>query len=125
MTKEVQMGRSLPSSIRFDPEKLELVKRKERLTTPQKVVDFLMDAYYWQNKLVAAQAMNAAQNLPYVTPADERSPYEAFAWKIQHANSLPELEQIGELLKNELLIKQADRDRLINMAKWAAKTFEV
>lgn len=47
------MARSPQTSVRFDPEKLELIKKQENLTTPQKVVDFLIDQYWWKWRLNA------------------------------------------------------------------------
>ena len=43
--------KSKPSGIRFDLEKLELVQSREKLNTKQKVVDFLLNRYWWEHKL--------------------------------------------------------------------------
>lgn len=43
--------KTTPTSIRFDIEKLALVKERERLVTGQQVVDFLLNKYWWDNKL--------------------------------------------------------------------------
>lgn len=40
-----------PVGIRFDIEKLDLVKSREQLDTNQKVVDFLLNKYWWDHKI--------------------------------------------------------------------------
>lgn len=45
------MAKTENYSIRFEPEQLELVKVKENLETPQKVINFLMDKYWWEHKI--------------------------------------------------------------------------
>ena len=43
--------KSNPSGIRFDLEKVQFVKDKEKLNTYQKVVDFLLNKYWWEFKV--------------------------------------------------------------------------
>lgn len=45
------MAKTENYSIRFQPDQLELVKTKENLETPQKVINFLMDKYWWEEKI--------------------------------------------------------------------------
>lgn len=45
------MNRTKPSGIRFDPDKLEFVKGREKLKSNQQVVDLLMNRYWWEFKL--------------------------------------------------------------------------
>lgn len=76
------MARSPQTSIRFDSAKLELIKKREGLPTVQKVVDYLVDAYWWQHKL---------------NPASKNGPvteYEAFEGQIKDAEEVPSLELI-------------------------------
>lgn len=41
-----------PSGVRFDKEQLEFIQKKEpKLTTKQKVVDFLLNKFWWENKV--------------------------------------------------------------------------
>lgn len=44
------MAKTNPIGIRFEEEKLNLVKEQENLTSPQKVVNFLLDQYWWSKK---------------------------------------------------------------------------
>lgn len=107
------MGRTKPASIRFDPEKLELVKRKEKLATPQKVVDFLMQYYWWQNKLIVAPAMNVgADTLPYVAPERPGTAIEAYEQKIKNAMSAAEIEQIAKLWDIDPFVNKSQRESL-------------
>lgn len=42
--------KSQPIGIRFDLQKLEFIKGAENLPTPQQVVNFLMEEYWWKSK---------------------------------------------------------------------------
>lgn len=63
-----------PTGIRFDIEKLSFVQGRENVPTKQKVVDFLLNKYWWENKL------------PHVT-AKEAPPLDM---KIEYAKATPE-----------------------------------
>jgi hypothetical protein len=43
--------RTNPVGVRFDPEKLEFIKIREKLKTNQQVVDLLINKYWWENKV--------------------------------------------------------------------------
>lgn len=43
------------TSIRFDPDKLEMIQKQENLTSAQRVVDFLVDQYWWKWRLSQGQ----------------------------------------------------------------------
>jgi hypothetical protein len=49
--------KSTPSGIRFDLEKLAFIQKRENLSTKQKVVDFLLNDYWWKwkNPIVTAK----------------------------------------------------------------------
>lgn len=44
-------NKSNPTGIRFDLDKIEFIKQREKLTTNQQVVDFLMNKYWWGNRM--------------------------------------------------------------------------
>jgi hypothetical protein len=46
-----ESNKSKPSGVRFDLEKVEFLKKKENLNTFQKVVDFLLNKYWWEYKV--------------------------------------------------------------------------
>jgi hypothetical protein len=66
--------KSEPVGIRFDEEKLKFIKSREKLETNQRVVDFILNKYWWENKL------------PHVT-AKEAPPLDM---KIEYAKATPE-----------------------------------
>lgn len=45
-----------PTGVRFDIEKLEFIKKREKLETNQQVVDFLLNSYWWQWKVATPTA---------------------------------------------------------------------
>lgn len=120
------MGRTKPASIRFDPEKLELIKRKEKLSTPQKVVDYLMDAYWWNQKLVLAPALaEAAKSISYVAKEQPATAFEAYDQKITNATTQFEIESIGKLMAVDPFLSRKDRDGLTEKANKKAQSFEI
>jgi hypothetical protein len=113
-----------PTGVRFDPEKLKLIMRREKLETPQAVVTFLIDAYWWQNKLTVAPQLNAlGQTLPYIAPVVPKTPYENYEQEIINAGSLDELERTGRHLENDRAISPGDKLKLNDIAKKKAELF--
>lgn len=51
--------KSSPSGVRFDLEKLAFIQKRENLPTKQKVVDFLLNDYWWKWKVPVATAKEA------------------------------------------------------------------
>lgn len=45
------MARTKPIGVRFDPEKLNFIKSKEKLESNQQVVDLLINKYWWEHKM--------------------------------------------------------------------------
>lgn len=54
----VKANKSKPFSIRVDLEKFGFVKNREKLESGQQVVDYLLNKYWWENKM------------PHVTPKE-------------------------------------------------------
>lgn len=97
------MGRSPQTSIRFDPEKLKLIQAREKLPTVQKVVDYLVDAYWWQHKL---------------NPKTKNGPtteYEDFESQIKDAKEVPTLELIKWAVIQIESLNQIDKKVLMAM----------
>lgn len=97
------MGRTNPVSVRFDPEKLNLVIQREGLKSPQKAVDYLFDVYYWQHKL---------------NPATKNGPtteYEAFEEQIKDADDVPTLELVKWAVIKSTSLNQMDKKLLMTL----------
>ena len=45
------MNKTKPIGVRFDPEKLEFIKSREKLQSNQQVVDLLVNKYWWEHKM--------------------------------------------------------------------------
>lgn len=92
------MAKTTPTSIRFDSDKLEFVKNKEGLKTPQKVVDFFLDAYWWQNKLQESPKSPSTiiPPIPTVMPSNEPkiSVYDAYRADILNTTYSGDLQQV-------------------------------
>jgi hypothetical protein len=61
--------KSTPSGIRFDLEQLGFIQNKEpKLTTKQKVVDFLLNKFWWENKVAKPTHRGLPPNkIPYTS----------------------------------------------------------
>lgn len=119
------MAKTKQASIRFDPEKLELVKRREKLLTSQKVVDFLMDAYWWNNKLILAPAMKGiGETLPYVAQEVPKTPYETYELELQHAGTTEELETVGRRLERDSRLKPKEKEMLHQLGQMRVQSIQ-
>ena len=117
--------RTNPASIRFDPEKLELVKRKEKLKSPQKVVDFLIDTYWWQNRLIAAPQLQAlGQNIQYVNPQPQKTGYEAYEHDLQLAGSIDELQSVGMRIERDGQLTAKQKETLHHLGKLRVRSLQ-
>lgn len=107
------MAKTNPTSIRFDTEKLEFVKNKEGLTTPQKVVDFFLDGYWWRNKLNTGQPSISPPAHPIIPDIPMVSPYEAYKLDLTAAGSIEAIKKI---------VKASEKDS--GLAEWQKKQIE-
>jgi len=98
--------RTSPVSIRFDPEKLALIKLRENIDSPQRVIDYLVDAYYWQHKLNPAPKNGQ--------PTTE---FEALERQIKDAEEVPMLELIKWTIIKSKSLKSIDSQLLMEMIK--------
>lgn len=68
--------KTTPSGIRFDKEQLEFIQKKEvKLTTKQKVVDFLLNKFWWEHKVAipSHKGLPPIENKPTDFVADFKS----------------------------------------------------
>ena len=72
------MAKSKPIGVRFDLEKLELIKKEQNLTSAQSVLNYLMDFYlaHSQSNKIIAELDNIKRGAPlnYMPPYDTDSP---------------------------------------------------
>lgn len=114
--------KTMPTGIRIKPDKLNFIKEKENLETIQQVVTFLVDKYWWENKLPVIKDITPV-NKGNVTKSDKPvlSQYDAYALEISNAEEIWELEQtIKEVLKDKGLTLKEKSD-LDGMTKSRAK----
>ncbi len=52
-------NKTSPFGCRFDIEKLDFIQKRERLESYQKVVDFLLNKYWWEHKVATVTAKEA------------------------------------------------------------------
>lgn len=115
-----------PTGIRFDIEKLSFVQGRENVPTKQKVVDFLLNKYWWENKLPHVTAKEAPplelkNKVDYIQPtensyegkdkntfsADEVGQSEELETELDFIKEISQLEFPDEYLKMTKKIKAA------------------
>ena len=89
--------KSKPTGVRFDLEKSEFVKKREKLNTFQKVVDFLLNKYWWENRMPVpthkeAPPLALKQEMVQEQPKQVTPPPKAFKTLLQYKAEKLELE---------------------------------
>ena len=129
--------KSKPTGVRFDLEKVDFIKAKEKLNTYQKVVDFLLNKYWWEHKI--AKPTHKEVPMVYDVPKrdrithDEYNPwqeakpkidqYAAYQTEISEANSVLEIENIVREIKKDT-IPDWQKNKLEKIAIEKSKTFD-
>ena len=65
------MAKTTPTSIRFDEERLQLVMNQEKIQSPQKVVNFLLEEYWIRHK--ALEIVQGPLSATFMPPVDQVS----------------------------------------------------
>lgn len=118
------MAKTDPVSIRFDTEKLALVKIKKKLETPQQVVNYLLDQFWWQNEL-AVTANEVRETLPYIKEDKPKtSPFEDYKAEIKGALSIAQCEAITKAAKADPILAEWQRREIENQAIQKSKHLE-
>lgn len=107
-----ESAKSTPSGIRFDLDKLAFVQKRENLPTKQKVVDFLLNEYWWKWKVPTVTAKEVPPMGLKTEVKDEPLSFDAmkanlspvpaannFYREMDAAEDLQELEAIGRKIK--------------------------
>ncbi len=68
--------KSKPTGVRFDLEKVDFIKAKEKLNTYQKVVDFLLNKYWWEHKI--AKPTHKEVPMVYDVPKTDRITHDEY-----------------------------------------------
>jgi hypothetical protein len=129
--------KSKPTGVRFDLEKVEFVKTKEKLNTYQKVVDFLLNKYWWEHKV--AKPTHKEVPMFYDSPKIDKGiynetsiwqepkpkidQYAAYQTEISEANSVLEIENIVREIKKDA-IPDWQKNKLEKIAVEKSKTFD-
>jgi hypothetical protein len=129
--------KSKPSGIRFDLEQLEFIqKRESKLNTKQKVVDFLLNKYWWEQKIDAKpnhKGLPPEYDAPKIeNPIHDESPmfsqpkinqYDAYYLEISETNSVEEIEAVVREIKKDN-IPDWQKRKLEQLAVEKSKTFD-
>jgi hypothetical protein len=102
----VRMNKTKPIGVRFDPEKLEFIKSREKLQSNQQVVDLLVNKYWWEHKMpvpthkeappLYLKEAEAQSRQPGIAPPYQpvMNPFEAWISKIQETTYSGDLQKV-------------------------------
>lgn len=119
------MGKSKPISVRFEEDQLGLIKRLEKLDTPQKVVNFLLADYWWKHRHQMDAQKVATAAIPYISQQVPKSVFEGYQEEISAARNLEDLNKTGTFLEKDSGLTSAQRATLREQCKVRSKTLEL
>jgi len=131
--------KSAPSGIRFDIEQLEFIqKRESKLNTKQKVVDFLLNKYWWEQKVSLTpnhKGLPPTSELrPMVTPektytisasiptAPVMSQEDAYKADLKAARTINDVQYIVKLAKEDTMLSMQAKARIEKYGQEISKT---
>ncbi len=145
------MAKSPNTSIRYDIEKVDLVKSNENIDTIQKVFNFLLDKYWWEKKLpkdysnkvedfdkfttvdrLALRNVEPITNKPiYQYPLEEKDMIKSVpinqlaAWteEILATKTISSIEYLMSLAKADKILTPQEKFKLEQIAKEHSKDF--
>ena len=104
-----------PSSIRFDREKMDLIFETENISTVQKAITFLIDKYWWENKL--PQSVFTKQQIAAVEKLKQVSKQFNDSYDTQRSKV-----QVQDLTKPTETYKQSDRQKGESLIDYKIRT---
>jgi len=125
-----------PSGIRFDANHLDFIQKREaKLTTKQRVVDWLLERYYQTFHVepdiafhkVIQRAEAPIRDVQYVAPLklveSEESQFDLYKLEIKETGHTKELERLMVLIKKDTSIPNWQQIQLTNYAIEHSKDF--
>lgn len=129
------MAKTNPTSIRFDSEKFDFVKESEKLQTAQKVVDFLLDKYWWDKRNVqyATVTPNSFdggkigknvkdESLQWEEP--KISQYEAYVVELRAATSIFGIKHIVKAAKSDSTLTAIEKEKTEQLGIQLSQNFD-
>lgn len=116
-------------SIRFDETKFQFIKKKEKLETAQKVVDFLLNEYWyafnskWGKSQVSAEIPPVQVKKAPVVPLPI-STYEVYFRELSDAETVDQIEITVKELSEDNSLSATDKFKLKNYAKAFSEQME-
>lgn len=114
------MGKN-PTGVRFDKDKLKFVMEREKLTSPQQVVNFLLEAYWWQNK--APQPIVQTIIVQPTTTETRMNPFDAYQTEILATTYSGDLQKVMKSMEADIDLGAANKAKLRIVANEHRTTF--
>lgn len=111
------MKKNNPTGVRFNEDKLAFVMEREKLTSPQQVVNFLLDAYWWKNKVNTGQSEELAPtNTETVTGAPKSKIKRSYDWYVSAITDLQfeaEYRNMSDLIRADEALTTKQKETLL------------
>jgi len=116
--------KSRPTGVRIKEDKLDFIKERERLSTVQQVVTFLVDKYWWEQKMniqdltrlnVIKQNEQATSNYSVnISPpkAPDLSPFQEYLLEVNDAGSFEKLGKTLSAAKKDDSLTAVEKARI-------------
>lgn len=127
------INKTSPSGIRFDLDQLEYIKKREKLHTPQQVVNFLLKAYWdvWHVPKNPFNIEQTTQILP-TTDGNKSAPatyvpvdqFAAYENEFKACQSVEQIEKAVKVMKKDTQLTPAQKTKLDLTAREISKNFD-
>lgn len=121
------MAKTNPTSIRFDEDQLNFVKTEEKIDSPQKVVNFLLNKYWWERRsspIVSGEINKRVVDEPTKVFMPEVSQYDAYRMELKNAGSIPDIKAIVKAIKTDQSLSSAQKVKLEQEGIELSKLFD-
>jgi hypothetical protein len=123
------MAKTDPIGVRFDKDQLQLVLEKEKLSSPQKVVNFLLEKYWWEKKMLPQSVPAGIDGSKWketnnVNPKHETpnlGSSEAYIEELKGCKTISEIQSVVKKIKSDPNLPVLRRINLENQAKELSK----
>lgn len=118
------MKKRNPTGVRFNEEKLSFVMDREKLESPQQVVNFFLDSYWWQHKLNTGQIPSQVRMSPVVQNTPVIPPYDAYKLDLAEAASIDAIKKIAKAAEKDSELTGWQKNQIETLAVQLSQKLE-
>lgn len=114
-------------SYRYDTEKMRFLMEAEKIDNPRKVLDFLLDKYWWEKKFGVNPVLEAQKttvkdltnNPPktnYTVGVPKINQFDAYEAEIRGCKNIPQIKNTISALEKDNMLSPIEKKRLRELA---------